>query len=170
MRAAMPDSASSIRKQVYELTVQDFLDHPIWEFCSDEEGVEGQDEATVRPTNKTELTNEFPGACVLAAKVGFADGSSGAGYLYNCEDDDIGCVQPNLLVDASQINFWLGWLRFIPNAAERVQLEYQKIGKSKDAVFPISFESTPKVKGRLLRVELPGFMAMGLDKKTAVIE
>jgi hypothetical protein len=100
----MTESASRIRKQVYELTTQDFLDHPIWEFCSDEEGVEGQDEATVRPTTKTKLTAELPGACVLAAKVGFADGSSGAGYLYNCEEDDIGCVQPNLLAGASQVN------------------------------------------------------------------
>jgi hypothetical protein len=147
----MPDSAPPIWKQVYELSVQDFLDHPIWEFCSDEEGVEGRDEATVRPTTKTKLTAELPGACVLAAKVGFADGSSGAGYLYNCEEDDIGCVQPNLLAGASQVNFWLGWLRFIPNAAERVQLGYRKIGKTKDAVFPISFESTLKVKGRALK-------------------
>jgi hypothetical protein len=166
----MPDSAPPIRKQVYELTVQDFLDHPIWGFCSDEEGVEGQDEATVRPTTKTELTAELPGACVLAAKVGFADGSSGAGYLYNCEEDDIGRVQPNLLAGASQVNFWLGWLRFIPNAAERVQLGYRKIGKTKDAVFPISFESTLKVKGRPLRLVVPGFMAQGLDGKTVVVE
>jgi hypothetical protein len=166
----MPDSAPPIWKQVYELSVQDFLDHPIWEFCSDEEGVEGRDEATVRPTTKTKLTAELPGACVLAAKVGFADGSSGAGYLYNCEEDDIGCVQPNLLAGASQVNFWLGWLRFIPNAAERVQLGYRKIGKTKDAVFPISFESTLKVKGRALRVVIPGFMAQGLDGKTVVVE
>src|SRR5215831_9399109 len=105
----MTESASCIRKQVYELTAKDFSDYPIWEFCSDEEGVDGQDEATVRPTDKTELTDELPGACVVAANVKFADGSLGAGYLYNCEGDDIGCVQPNLLTDAAQINFWLGW-------------------------------------------------------------
>ena len=103
----MSDSAARIRKQVYELTAQDFLDHAIWEFCSDETGLEGQDEATVRPTNKTELTDELPGACVIAAKVGFADGSWGTGYLYNCRQDDIGCLQPNLLAGASQVNF--GW-------------------------------------------------------------
>lgn len=166
----MPDSAQRIRKQVYELTVQDFLEYAIWEFCLDEEGVEGQDEATVRPTTKSELTDELPGACVLAARVRFADGSSSAGYLYNCEENDIGCVQPNLLGDAFQVNFWLGWLRFIPNAAERVRLGYLKIGKTKDAVFPISFESTPNVKGRALKVVMPGFMARGLDGKTVVVE
>jgi hypothetical protein len=166
----MTESASRIRKQVYELTTQDFLDHPIWEFRSDEEGVDGQDEATVRPASKTELTNELPGACVVAARVGFADGSSGAGYLYNCEKEGIGCVQPNLLAGASQVNLWLGLLSFIPNAAEQVQLGYKTLGKTKEAVFPLSFESTLNVNGRPLKMVIPGFMAQGLDGKPVVIE
>lgn len=166
----MTDFGTHIRKQVYELTSKDLSDYPIWEFCSDEEDVEGQDEATVRPTHKTELAGELLGACIVAANVRFADGTIGAGYLYNCEDDDIGCVQPNLLTDTAQINFWLGWLRFVPNAAERVHLGYGRIGKTKDAVFPLSFESTTKVNGQPLRVVIPGFMARDLDGKTVVIE
>ena len=39
-----------IRKQVYELTVDDFTEFPVWEFALDEEGEENQDEATVRPS------------------------------------------------------------------------------------------------------------------------
>jgi hypothetical protein len=35
-----------IRKQVYELTTDDLELSPIWEFAADEEGEEGQDEAT----------------------------------------------------------------------------------------------------------------------------
>src|SRR5205814_561097 len=38
-----------IRKQVYNLTAADLSEHPVWEFAEDEEGTEGQDEATVRP-------------------------------------------------------------------------------------------------------------------------
>ena len=37
------------RKQVYELANSDFIRCPVWEFALDEEGAEGQDEATVRP-------------------------------------------------------------------------------------------------------------------------
>ena len=77
----MTVSALRIRKQVYELTAQDFSDHPVWQFCSDEEEVEGQDEATVRPISKTELIDELPGAFVVAAEVRFADGSLGSGYI-----------------------------------------------------------------------------------------
>jgi hypothetical protein len=42
-------SGSRVRKQVYDLTVADLEQHAVWEFALDEEGEEGQDEATIRP-------------------------------------------------------------------------------------------------------------------------
>jgi len=44
---------SRIRKDAGELTIADFDLSPIWEFCLDEEGVEGQTECTVRPSRVT---------------------------------------------------------------------------------------------------------------------
>jgi hypothetical protein len=38
-----------IRKQVYDLTLDDLTRYPVWEYALDEEGEDGQDEATVRP-------------------------------------------------------------------------------------------------------------------------
>jgi hypothetical protein len=38
-----------VRKPVYDLTLADFDAARVWEFALDEEGVAGQDEATVRP-------------------------------------------------------------------------------------------------------------------------
>lgn len=38
-----------IRKQIYEITLEDLLQFPVWEFALDEEADEGQDESTVRP-------------------------------------------------------------------------------------------------------------------------
>ena len=38
-----------IRKQVHDLSVDDVRKFPVCEFALDEEGEEGQDEATVRP-------------------------------------------------------------------------------------------------------------------------
>ena len=163
-----PDA--NVRKQVYELSSQDLIDCPVWAFCSDEEDVEGQDEATVRPTEKGELLDELPGAFVVAADVEFADGSSLPGYLYNCEEGDIGCVQPNVFTELGQVNFWLGWLRFIPNAPERVQAGYSKIGKSKEAIFPLSFRSRVPINGKALQVVLRGFMALGTDRKPMIVE
>ena len=71
-----------------------------------------------------------------------------------------------LLAGASQVNLCLGLLSFIPNAAEQVQLGYKKLGKTKEAVFPLSFESTLNVNGRPLKMVIPGFMAQGLDGQT----
>ena len=158
-----------VRKQVYELTPQDFLDCPVWEFCPDESNIDGQDEATVRPARKKELSKALPGACVVAAEVHFADGSSGMGYLYNCKEEDIGCLQPNLFAGPQQVNCWLGWLAFVPNPAERVQRNYLKIGKSRDAVFPLSFRTRVDIKGKPLQASIQGFMALGLDRKPMIV-
>ena len=37
------------RKPIDQITVADLVDFPIWEFCLDEEGIEGMDETWVRP-------------------------------------------------------------------------------------------------------------------------
>ena len=129
-----------VRKQVYELLPQDFIDHPIWEFCSDEEGDEGQDEATVRPTEKAELSEGLPGASVVAADVAFADGSMGVGYLYACDENDIGCLQPNLFAGESQVSFYLGWLRFVPDAPAELQRTTRRSERIKMGSFPYPFD------------------------------
>jgi hypothetical protein len=43
------------RKPVDKLTVGDLVAFPIWEFASDEESVEGQDETWVRPRTVQKL-------------------------------------------------------------------------------------------------------------------
>jgi hypothetical protein len=71
-----------VRKQVYDLTLADFDVSPVWEFASDEEGVAGQDEATVRPYEVS-----FPvdaaghGGPVVRAVFTLADGTNLRGYF-----------------------------------------------------------------------------------------
>jgi hypothetical protein len=43
------------RKPVNKLTVTDLLTFPVWEFATDEEGVEGQDETWVRPVRSNRV-------------------------------------------------------------------------------------------------------------------
>ena len=43
------------RKPIDQITVADLVDFPIWEFCLDEEGVEGMDETWVRPLAAAEV-------------------------------------------------------------------------------------------------------------------
>ncbi len=153
-----------IRKQVYELSAEDLKTHPIWEFCSDEEGIEGQDEATVKPSSDSELSGDFPGAHIVAADVTYADGSTELGYLYSCNPQDIGCSQPHVIAGSDQVNFWLGWLQFNKNPQEEIAANYRTLGKGSAAVFPISFKSRVNVSGAQPEITLNGFKALGLDK------
>jgi hypothetical protein len=124
------------RKQVYLLSAQDLIDQPIWEFCPDEEGVEGQAEATMRPSTDKEVPGYSPGVYIVAANVRFADGTAGIGYLYSGKPDDFGTIQPNAVVDAGQVNFWLGWLQFRKNLEQHLAQAYELIGKDRNSIFP----------------------------------
>jgi len=46
------------RKPVNELSVEDLLAFPIWEFATDEEDVQGQDETWVRPVRHNQVPRE----------------------------------------------------------------------------------------------------------------
>ena len=70
-----------IRKQVYELTAGDLEQRPIWEFALDEEGEEGQDEATVRPWTGNQPLDPADGMFVVRAVFELADGTKLTGYL-----------------------------------------------------------------------------------------
>lgn len=146
-----------IRKQVYELVEQDFQRQLIWEFCLDEEGEEGQDEATVRPSTELEVPGLSLGAFVVAADFQLADGTQFEGYLYSGPNDDLGCVQPNMFTTGGQINFWSGIGKRDPTNL------YSQLGKSAAKTFPIEVKSRVKVDGRVMRVTLSGFA--GLDEE-----
>jgi hypothetical protein len=69
-----------IRRQVYELTLDDLSKFPVWEFALDEEGEEGQDEATVRPYEVTGALDPSDGMFVVRASFTLADDSKMQGY------------------------------------------------------------------------------------------
>ena len=70
-----------IRKQVYELTLDDVGKFPVWEFALDEEGKEGQDEATVRPLKISGALDSSDGTFIVRAAFTLAGGSNMQGYL-----------------------------------------------------------------------------------------
>ena len=72
---------NAVRKPINGLTSEDLLAHPVWEFASDEEGVEGQDETTVRPFNYEGKLDPSWGSFVIRATFVLADGCQMSGYL-----------------------------------------------------------------------------------------
>ncbi len=146
------------RKQVYELTREDFRNCQIWEFCSSEEGINNQDEATVKPFVIKEVLDFSPGAFVVAADTTFADGSSGEGYLYSGSSEDYGCIQPNILLPDGQVNLWLGSLRFFPDWKAHISGLLERL-QDISHPFPCCFVTRANVNGEPLHVGVPGFMA-----------
>jgi len=147
-----------IRKQVYELTQDDLHVFPVWEFCLDEEGEDGQDEATVRPYQMQGPINPSVGMFVVRAAFSLADGSKLNGYLTPGVQGDysISTVQPIIITDAGQVGFWCGCA--VPDRAT-VAKSYGALGKQgPTAVFPLRFESQVELLDGCVRGVLTGFM------------
>src|SRR5687768_12323434 len=105
-------SGSRTRKQVYDLSVADLDQHPVWEFALDEEGEEGQDEATVRPYDASGEVDPSQGMFIVRARFALADGTRASGYMTPPVEGDssLGTLQPAVVVPDGQVSFWCGML------------------------------------------------------------
>jgi hypothetical protein len=95
-----------VRKQVYELTLDDLSTFPVWEFRLDEEGEEGRDESTVRPYTAPGPLDPADRMFVVRAIFTLADGSKpqhttppGPG------EASIGALQPIVITGRGQVRF-----------------------------------------------------------------
>jgi len=148
-----------IRKQVYELTVEDFDQHPVWEFALDEEGEEGQDEATVRPQSVAGPVDPAEGMVVVKASFMLADGTSMTGYVTppSPSSDGLGTIQPQIITQQGQVSFWCG--AFKPTSEVLAQ-NYGRLGRTADKIFPVRFTSEVEVVGGRVTGILNGFLYM----------
>src|SRR6266496_1196789 len=133
-----------IRKQVYELTLSDFKEFPVWEFALDEEGEEGQDEATVRPFGLKVPLDPSEGMFVVQAEFLLADGTKMQGYLSPAPQNELGHLQPIIITKTDQISFWSGIRR---PSQESINSSYNSLGKSPEQIFPLVFKTNVDLLG-----------------------
>jgi hypothetical protein len=148
-----------IRKQVYHLTLEDLGKSPVWEFALDEEGEEGQDEATVRPYEFSGKLDPSEGMFVCAASFTLADGSQMQGYLTPPVqgDDGPGTLQPIIVTTEGQIGFWCG---VRTPSSEELSKYYRLLGRNADRVFPVQFESKVELVEAPVHGSLAGFIVL----------
>jgi hypothetical protein len=155
-----------IRKQVYELTLEDLGKFPVWEFALDEEDEEGQDEATVRPVQVSGTLDPADGPFIIRAMFTLADGTKMHGWLTVHEDDGLapvvitdvlGTLQPVIITDRAQILFWYG---VIGPSAQDVAKSYTKLGREAVSVFPIQVDSDVELVGEPIHATIPGFLVL----------
>jgi hypothetical protein len=163
--AALAHMPAKIRKQVAELTLDDFAACPVWEFALDEESEPDQDETTVRPVPTSAALDPSESSYLVAARFKLADGTQMQGYLTPPAADDkgLGRIQPLIITDRGQVGFWHGRLPPEPHKA------YELLGRDAASVFPIRFESVvPLVTGRIVGT-IPGFLCLERDFETVHI-
>lgn len=160
---------SSIRKQVDELNAEDFHKYPLWEYCLDEEGVDGQDECTVRPVVGLSSVSSFEFFGVIAVTLKLANGKEflgtftlAAGSYEEAASYDASLrlgrkaqsfiAEPlptgyNQIIyaDAETLEFRIGRKRVLSEDKTRVLIDfvYKVLGTTADGMWPITV--TPRV-------------------------
>ncbi|NMO14555.1 hypothetical protein HPC49_02245 [Pyxidicoccus fallax] len=165
----MPKKASKqqkIRKQVYELTPEDLERCPVWEFASDEEGVEGQDEATVRP--RPDLSAPLPRHGLLVVKARFLakDGSEFIGHCTPGPENEPGALQPAIACGPKQVGFWFGMAQ--PTRKELAS-HYKALGKKAEDLFPLKFEAVLRTPGYFDSGVIPAFQSYSPEDRDTVV-
>jgi len=148
-----------VRKQVYELTLQDLSTFPVWEFRLDEKGEEGRDESTVRPYAASGPLEATDRMFVVRAVFTLADGSKMRGYFTppGRGDAGIGILQPIIVTDRGQVRFWCGTAA---PGLKRLAHSYELLGKEAEHVFPLQFESEVELADGPVRGSVPGFLVL----------
>ncbi|HEX2696287.1 MAG TPA: hypothetical protein VHM28_01175 [Anaerolineales bacterium] len=156
-----------IRKQVYDLTLEDFTNSLVWEFALDEETEEGQDEATVRPYKFTGHLNPHDGMFVVQAEFTLADGSKLLGYLSPALENELGHIQPIIITDKGQVGFWSGIMQ---PSEDAIASKYSLLGKSSAQVFPLAFKSKVEISDGYKEGIINGFSFYSQDRKVESIK
>ena len=146
-------------KQVYELTLDDLSEFPVWEFKLDAGGESGQDESTVRPHRESGPLNPAERMFIVRAAFTFADGSKLTGYLTPPDRGREGLctLQPIIVTARGQVRLWCGTA--MPDA-KRLAQSYELLGKDAQRVFPVRFESEVELVGGPARGTVPGFLVL----------
>jgi hypothetical protein len=145
---------------VYELGPADLERFPIWEFALDEEGEEGQDEATVRPYEASGPLDPADGMFIVRASLTLSDGTRLRGYVTPPVQGEGGLstFQPAVVVEGGQVSFWCGMVTPTP---EHIATCYALLGRASSAhVFPLRFESDVALVGEPVAGEVPGFLIL----------
>jgi len=145
----------AIRKQLSEIRIADLQEFPIWEFALDEEGLEGQDEQTVRPRPDLARVDPRDGLFVVRAEFVAADGTTFDGFMSPHQEPHVVRTQPTILAGERQLRFWFGIVAPEPAV---LHASYRALGKTATDLFPLRYRSLVETVGRHVAGTVDGFM------------
>ena len=129
-------------------------------FDCDEPWYAETDEETFRPWDGPLPVSPNDGMYLVRASFVLADGTPLDGFFtppitHVGGERSLGEIQPHIFLDAGErVGFWLGMFAQPAVACEQL---YARLGKSADAVFPISFAVSQDLARDMPPVEIRGF-------------
>jgi hypothetical protein len=159
-----------IRIQDFNLSLQDIMLYPAWEYALDEESLDGQDERTVRPYLARPPLNPDDAYLIVRASFVLADGTHFKGMLkpYRLGAPRILStilpydLLPTLVTEDGKVEFCYGANK--PNY-DVIEDNYQKLRKKPSEVFPVKVNSDIDVMNSVTQCELNGFMFFDENSK-----
>jgi hypothetical protein len=146
--------ATSIRKPVGDLTLDDLDASGCWEFATDELDVDGQDEETVRPRPDWQVADPAHGLAIVSAHFSAKDGTRYRGYYYVSADAGLASQQPTVVTGAGQVNFWLG---MFPPSQAVLDAYFATLDTNSKRLFPLSFKGDLPTVGHKSSGVVPSF-------------
>lgn len=144
-----------IRKQVSKLTLSDIQKYPIWEYATDEEGSDGQDETMVRPVHAVDSQDRSENMIVRADFI-LTDGTQMMGFIKMRANGALSVrrLQPVIIAKKGHVGFWHGALK--PDR-EELKTYYSILERTPDKIFPIKVISA-FTKMESFDIQILGFM------------
>ncbi len=179
-----------VRKQPNELTAADWECSKVWEFCLDEEGVDGQDESTVRPrpdVSHVRVADYFDGGVACVAQLASGRQMPGAIWLTLTPDCSVSELIPRselhlpspaqelsdeplpggwnqiVYADCTRMGFVLALKEHLPDdkALPLIRLAYNVLGEGPGTLWPIRFTPAVPIEGLPATWEVEGWYRPG---------
>ncbi len=173
-----------IRKDAGEILVDDLLAHPSWEFCLDEEDVEGQTECTMRPFKPKTKKLSPKDYCCVAATFRACNGKEFTGWFSlngaNWQSPwllEMEIFMPNVSESVAaepRLKEFHGIVQYFPpfparislclsymsteKALPNIELAYRIMTLDRESSFPFVVEPNQSIVGWPTSWEIPGFL------------
>lgn len=159
----------SIRRQDYDLRLEDLMKFPVWEYALDEEGIDGQNERTLRPLPSVTIIDPRAGYFITRASFYFHSGIVMIGFIKpkSLSSKTLSTVLPYdlwpvIVTMKGQMSFGYG-----SNEPDVDELErnYRFFEMTPEEIFPIRFISDIEVIDGISSGVIEGFMFFDEDTK-----
>ncbi len=131
-------------KQFGELSMDDLDLYPVWVNCHvidyDEPWYEETDEETFRPWLGQLPADPTETMFLVRAEFRSANGREFQGFVTPAQENDLGLIQPQLVLGSRRFGFWGGM--FGVSESERAAF-YNALQMRPEQVFPLQFNAVP---------------------------